>query len=64
MGSHELLIRLWKIKKKTSSLSDIAIWRYLSRNLKYEKIKKTIFPLENANLSKFFLLDKLVSIQG
>jgi hypothetical protein len=32
--------------------------------LKYEKIKKSIFSIENANVSQLFLLDKLVSRQG
>jgi hypothetical protein len=32
--------------------------------LKYEKMKKSIFSIDNANLSQLFLLDKLVSGQG
>jgi hypothetical protein len=32
--------------------------------LKYEKNKKSIFSIDNANISKLFLLDKLVSGLG
>jgi hypothetical protein len=32
--------------------------------LKYEKIKKSIFSIDNANICQLFLLDKLVSGQG
>ncbi len=33
-------------------------------NLKYEKMKKSIFSIDKANISQLFLLDKLVSGQG
>ena len=34
------------------------------KNLKYAKMKKSFFLLEDANISQLFLLDKLVSGQG
>ena len=64
-ASHEL----WRIQKKLQLLSrslpsGVIRAERCAFKLKYEKIKKTIFSIENAYISQSFLLDKLVSRQG
>jgi hypothetical protein len=56
-------------KKFTSSRMDIITpgvirAKRCALKLKYEKIKKSIFSIDNANISQLFQLDKLVNGQG
>jgi hypothetical protein len=64
-----MLIRLWGIQKKIQLLDRMWLFGFIrvercALKLKYEKIQKSIFSIDKANIFQLFLLDKLVSRQG